>query len=64
MLGITQPPEYLAQAAANLKIASISVGRSLLQNSSANSSYPDFEAADTTTSDLTKEGELNLLPFR
>lgn len=30
-------------------------GRSLLQ--SVNSSYPDFEAADTTTSDLTKEGK-------
>ena len=32
-----------------------SAGRSLLQT--INSSYPDFEAADTTTSDLTKEGK-------
>lgn len=32
-----------------------SAGRSLLQT--VNSSYPDFEAADTTTSDLTKEGK-------
>ncbi len=32
-----------------------SAGRSLLQT--VNSSYPDFEAADTTTSDLTKEGQ-------
>ncbi|KAL0031002.1 hypothetical protein WJX79_008100 [Trebouxia sp. C0005] len=50
-------PDHLAQAAAmqaaDGRLQS-TAGRSLLQ--SVNSSYPDFEAADTTTSDLTKEG--------
>ena len=53
-------PHHLAQAAAAMQAADAlhdsSVGRSLLQ--AVNSSYADFESADTTTSDLTKEGQL------
>ena len=50
-------PDHLGQAAAMQAAddtSQSSAGRNLLQT--ANSSYPDFEAADTTTSDLTKEG--------
>lgn len=53
-------PHHPAQAAAAMQAADAlhdsSVGRSLLQ--AVNSSYADFESADTTTSDLTKEGQL------
>ncbi len=61
---LLQKPDHLAQAAA-MQAAdgghNVSSSRSLLQaNSSGNSSYADYEAADTTTSDLTKEGEVCL----
>ncbi len=55
---LLQKPDHLAQAAAMQAAEDgyqSSAGRSLLQT--VNSSYPDFEAADTTTSDLTKEGK-------
>ena len=64
---LLERPDHLATAAAAAAVQAAdsgyesSSGRSLLQsvNSSqaVNSSYPDYEAADTTTSDLTKEGE-------